>query len=271
MEIVIKETKELAEIQNLVSPIVQRAAEIIIQSETDLELAKNCINQDKQVRNRIVEYWEDEKKTALALHKKIVAKEKEMLTPIDEARKIYDQKIGLYMDEVERKAKEEAEKETERIRKEQEKVLAKINKTLEKLQNEQKGLQEQIDELNRMLTETQDETEIQIITSRIESLTAMLQKKVEKVEDIQTKIEETAMPETPQPEIELPKVAGMSTGKTLVPEVVNAMAVIKAVASGSVPTSIIKFDIVMMKRLINGGMMIPGTRVTTQRTIKTRS
>lgn len=270
MEIIIQETKELAEIQKLASPVVQRAHDLIVQNEHDLEIAKTCINEDKTIRNRIVEYWKHEKEQANKLHKAIVTKEKAMLTPIDEAREIYNQKINLYLDEQERLAKIEAEKETERLRKEQEKILTKVNKRLEKLQGEQQGIQAQIDELEKMRSETEDENEIQIISSRIEALSAMLQKKTENVEDLQNKVEEVSIPEAPVIETAKPNVAGLSAGKTLIPEVLNPMAVVKAVASGAVPISVIKFDLSMMKKLVNGGMQIPGTRITTQRTIKTR-
>jgi hypothetical protein len=57
----------------------------------------------------------------------------------------------------------------------------------------------------------------------------------------------------------------------LIPQVVNAMALIKAVAEGNVPPSVIDFNMSNIKKLVNAGMKLPGVTVTEQRNVSVRS
>ena len=89
--------------------------------DADYVGAANARKEIKDVVNKIKAYWQPKKDQAYQLHKSLVAAEKEMLKPLDDADKQIDARMGDYRREVERK-RQEAEREQRRI--EEEKRLA---------------------------------------------------------------------------------------------------------------------------------------------------
>lgn len=96
-------------------------AEIIVDDPASMEKASEMVLKLDDMKKKVVDYWKDSKQSAHEAWKKIVAKEKEMLDPIESAREILKRKINGYLTEKKRKEDEERRKlEEERRRKEDE-------------------------------------------------------------------------------------------------------------------------------------------------------
>ncbi|MFH2073753.1 MAG: hypothetical protein ABIJ57_00205, partial [Pseudomonadota bacterium] len=94
-----------------------------------------------------------------------------------------------------------------------------------------------------------------------------------KVEEKQAEVETVLTTPTPATVIEAPKVAGLSSRTELIPEVVNPLALIKAIADGRFPVGLIKekgWDYALLKKLVNSGMNIPGVSSQTARVMGVR-
>lgn len=124
--------EEINEIEKDVLAVVKNS-EIIVQDSISMEIASEIVLEFDSKRKRVVEYWADAKKRAHEAWKGIVAKEKEMLDPIDEARESLKKKINAYLTEQKRKEDEErrrleaerrAKEEEERVRLEAERKAA---------------------------------------------------------------------------------------------------------------------------------------------------
>jgi hypothetical protein len=100
-----------------VSGAVEAANRIIVKCLEDYEAAGNARKNIKYTLKQIAEYWEPKKDQAFKLHKSLVAAEKEMTAPLEQADKIIDSRMGEYRREQERIRQEE---ERERWRREEE-------------------------------------------------------------------------------------------------------------------------------------------------------
>ena len=270
MDIIVENQKQMQEIEKDVPLRIARANQVVIRTEDDVVLAKKFINEDKEQRNKIIEYWKPLKEKTRAAYEDVRLKEKALLEVIDNARKVFDQKIITFYDEQERIAREEAEKEAERLRKEKEKILAKVEKQIDSLSAKQASLQDQIAVLVKMLESAENEVEAEIIQAKIDILTAKSEGATEKIQEAQTKIDEVSIPEVPVTQTAAPQVGGVSAKTKLIPEVVSPMLLVRAVAEGKVPIGVVKaFDITLLARLVNSGMNnIPGIRCSQKRTVK---
>lgn len=105
---------------------------IIISTPANYEEAGRHIISLDALKKKITDYWSGPKKAAHEAHKSIVAKESEMLKPVEERRKLLTGKINVYLSEQERKRQaEQTRLDAERRAKEQaerDKLLAKAEK-----------------------------------------------------------------------------------------------------------------------------------------------
>lgn len=93
------------------------ASRTVVLCDEDYTSAANARKEIKDVSNKIKAYWTPKKDQAYQLHKSLVAAEKEMLKPLEDADKQIDARMGEYRREVERK-RQEAERERRRVEEE---------------------------------------------------------------------------------------------------------------------------------------------------------
>ncbi len=110
-------SKELAEVQELeqsVSPIINDAEQMFITNSNEYSSAARFLKEIKTTQKRISYYWEPLKKKAHEAWKIIVAKEKEMTTPLTQAeQEIKYKMITFTQEEEEKKRKEQARLQAE--------------------------------------------------------------------------------------------------------------------------------------------------------------
>lgn len=97
---------------------VQTAREFKVASQDDYEQGAKYLNGIKTRAKQIVEYWKPAKEAADKAHKQLVAKEKQMLKPLQEAEAIIKRTMLDYQRAVE-KARREAEAEARRRQEEE--------------------------------------------------------------------------------------------------------------------------------------------------------
>lgn len=103
------DTPEEKEIGKEASLIERRAMAIEVSSELGYEVACDYTKQVKSMQKKIKEYWEPLRVSAKKAYDEVVAKKKQMLTPVENAEKILKRKMGEYVMEQERKAREQEE------------------------------------------------------------------------------------------------------------------------------------------------------------------
>lgn len=100
-----------------VNGAVQAANNVTVKSDIDYSNAGNIRKELKYTLKQIKDYWEPKKDQAFQLHKSLVAAEKEMTQPLEQADKIIDTRMGEYRREQER-IRQEQERERRRIEEE---------------------------------------------------------------------------------------------------------------------------------------------------------
>jgi vacuolar-type H+-ATPase subunit I/STV1 len=93
------------------------AKSMTVLTNNDFVDAGNARKEIKQTMKNINAYWDPKTDQAFQLHKSLVAAKKEMITPLEQADKLIEQKMGEYRREIER---QRMEAERERLRLEEE-------------------------------------------------------------------------------------------------------------------------------------------------------
>lgn len=265
------EVLEIKTIESKIIPITEAVKMFVIDSQENLELANNQRKIIKALIKEVTDTFSPIKKKTHDAWKEAVAQEKRHLEPLEIADKKLSNGMGNYlMLEEKRKAEEEA-KRLEAIRKEQEKTLEKAAKKIENLLGKSTDIQAQIDSLKEALNQSVDDTEATALRSKLEIL---MVKKNKIEEGIQAKTQEVEQVKfTPPPIVpvhEKSKVSGMGFRTKKEGEVIDKMAVIKAVAQGMIPLDLLEVNQGVLNRLLNAGMTIYGVRVTEVPIVSTR-
>ncbi len=263
----------LSTLKEKVSPALQEAQALVIRSRDDYQHALECVKGVKVLIKQIEEHHKPIKKKLDEAKQTVLDQEKNLLNPLKSAEAVYKQKMGDYDDEEERKAKEAARKEQERLNRLSEKALERVNTKLDKLKEEGANIDKQLAELETMLQDPEiTDTEAAAVTAKINSLMVSKGQAESGIQEEIEKVEELAAPAPTTVAYQQPKTEGMSSSKTLEVEVVNPMALIKAVAGGTIPIGAVKaFDLVLLKKLANAGLAIPGVKATPKREIRVRT
>lgn len=262
---------DVIKFEDKVSPTMELARVLTVENDEQLGQANEHVKGIKALKKEIESTFDPMKKKAHETWKSIVAKEKEFMGPLDMAEGIIKGKMSGYLDILEKERQKEQERVAELARKERERLLNKVNKKLELLSQKSFSLQEQVTALETDLEDPEvTETEAEYIRVKIHTLKACIENNNSALLDQQVKIEDTYVPEPVMPD-NTPKVAGMSQRKEKNVEVRNPMAVVKAVADNKVPISVLDFNMTILKKLSNAGMVIPGVLVSEKRIIGTRA
>lgn len=263
----------LTTLKEKVSPALQEAQALVIRSRDDYQAALECVKGVKVLIKQIEEHHKPIKKKLDEAKKTVLDQEKALLSPLQEAERLYKKKMGDYDDEEERRAQEAARKEQERLNKLAEKALEKVNAKLDRLKGQGANIDKQIAELETMLQDPDiTDTEAAAVEAKINSLTVSKQQTESGIQEAMEKVEDLAAPDPTTVDYAPPKTEGMSSSKTLEVEIVNPMSLIKAIAAGAIPIGAVKaFDLVLLKKLANAGLAIPGVKATPKREIRVRT
>ena len=140
------------QLQESGTAMIERAKTMVITSHDDYEEAGKALVEIKTRMKQVTDYWKEPKAQAASAHKTICNKEKEMLSPLNEAEKIIKNAMVLYQSAVE-KARREAEEEARRQKQaEAERLLAEAMKAEEKGDDQKvKACCDRLDEIKNQM------------------------------------------------------------------------------------------------------------------------
>lgn len=250
-------------------PVINKAHLAAIVSEGDLRIAKEIADEVKNRQNKVNSVFDPIITAANKAHKEALAQKKKLMDPLVEAENHIKRLINDYLDYVESEQKKEAGRITEIARKEQETRLQKIQTEIDEMLSQSSSVEEKISKLLEAMAESTPD-KFELINNKLADLYSEQDKIAsniaQKREDVSPLILVQAMPAL----VSAPKVRGLSRRVNLDPHVVDPMQLIKAVATGNVPSTVIEFNMSNIKRLINGGMKLPGVAVNEKRTVSVR-
>ena len=263
------ETVAVATIEKEIQPFQTLAGQLMVDSPDTLTLAKGMVGQIKQLKEKIEGTFGPIIEKAFAAHKEAVAQKKRYLVPLDTAEGIIKGKMGGYLDELERQWRAEEARLTELAAKDREKRLAAIDKKIGALMGKESDIRDQLQVLTLALDASESEEEAHAIRTQINVLNAKLQTTTDRIQVQEQKVEEVMINEITTVNNK-PKVEGMSDRKDPVPEVVDPMELVRAIAEKQVPLSVIEWNMANIKKLIKAGVFIPGVKIEWKRNISVR-
>lgn len=254
------------------SPIVATAKALTVTSSQEVEAARDMIRQIKDRRKKIDDTFDEHIKAAHQAHKALVAKKKSFTDELDEAERVVKGSIGKYeleqlriREEQERKAREDAERERQKLLNAAKAKIDRITGSVDKIEIQITGLQQIVSD------PASSELEVEMASRQIEVLKLKLEGQQERAAQVQQEAEAAAfaaVPVTPAATASA-KVSGVSSKIVLIPTINDPLALIKAIADGKAPPTLIKeWDMTALKKLVNMGMKFEG--VTCHKDVDTR-
>lgn len=234
-------------------PVVNGALTLTVSTVAEKEIAVSEMNLVNGLIKKVKETFGPIKKKTDEAHKEVVAQEKRHLLPLETAILTIKQKIGTFDLEMKRRREEEERKALEEAQRAHEEQLAEAQKMIDEILAKTQDVDETIDLINMEL-KRDDLTEIerQKLESQLEISYAIKENNQEKVEEIHARASEPVfVPPTPRLVVPDTKTKGASTRFELVPQVVNKMALIKAVANGTVPDTVFDVNMGALKKYVN--------------------
>jgi len=104
------QTEQEALLEKEVSSVEKQAAAIVILTDEDLIKAKQFVAGIKSVTKRVEEFWKPILDSTYRAYKTVVDRKKSMIEPLSNAEKTAKKEIARYVQEQERKRREEAER-----------------------------------------------------------------------------------------------------------------------------------------------------------------
>lgn len=267
-------TEHSVEIQRLegeTSAITMLSKDMVIASQGDMEETTDRVRDIKALMKKVKATFDPMVETAYISHKTAVAGRNGHLEPLQAAERTIKGKMGAYQDECEKKRQEEEEAARQKALKEQERMLKAAKKRIEKLNAEGGDIREKMTRIEKEM-EDPEITDIQeaAFMAELEVLKAQEEGNAEKVaEKAAAAVAPTYTPPT-APSAPRPKVKGLSSSVKKVGTVTDPVALIKAVAAGTIPEKVIKFDLTAINKLLNAGIYLSGVTYENDRTMTVR-
>lgn len=263
--------QEIKELEGKALSITEYAGGLEVKSEEDMTVAHSHLKAIKGLEKEVKETFDPVCEATHKAWKASVAARNKHQEPLQAAEKVIKGKIGGYLDLCDKQREEEERAVRDKALKEQEKVLKAMKKKIDKLIEKGGDYQEQIARLEKEAEDPEiSDIEEAAIIAQIEVLKAQAEGNAEKVEAKKAEaVEPTYVPPV-APATPRPKVKGLSSSVKKVATVVNPTALIKAVADGSIPESVIDFDMRQINKLVNADMKLPGVTTKDERTMAVR-
>ena len=259
------------EIETQGNEIFKAAQNMVVNTVEDKKAAASFIKAAIRTRKKKVEEEIGTKKSqAYKLWKGLSELINKLVNPLDQAEKIIKSKMNEFDDREEARLRKEAQEQAEREQKEREKKLNRIKVNIEKITARTDDIKTNIQDLTERLNDTDDADTAEMIRAEIEILEARLEGNKEKVAMKMEQADELNIPSYIAPPSLTPKATGVaSSKKTVVTEVYNPQALIKAIVEGKVQVDIRKivkkWDLTVLTNLYNAGIQLPGCKVETKR------
>jgi len=251
-------------------PVVTHAKSLTVSSDAELVIAKEVAQTIKAFQKEVDSTFDPIIERAHVTHKEALAQKKKHMDPLAEAEKRIKQLIGDYLTLVENERKKEAARLAGIARKERETELQKIQGEIDGKLAQYSGIEEKIGALQEALADA-DHDKFTLVNAKLAALYAKQEKLTSEAGETQESVNVLNLIPSLVINVQAPKVKGLSSKVNLIPQVVNAMALIKAAAQGNVPPTVIDFNMSNIKKLVNAGMKLPGVAVTEQRNVSVRS
>lgn len=225
------------ELQQEAVQVSEQVNAVVVRDQETYSIAGNMILALDKLKKKITDYWAEPIDTAFKAHKALTAKRAEMLNPIEDRGKALNRKMGEYATEQDRIRREEQRKIDEARRKKEDDERRKLEERARKA--EEAG-------------------------------------KEAKAEELREKAEAVYIPPTVVvPEVE--KTTRTDSGtisqvKDIDIEIYNPLSVMKSIAAGELPLSIVTINEAKLKAHIKAFDLkaIPGVTVTPKITAKFR-
>jgi hypothetical protein len=246
-----------------VDPLVAQVKSMIVQNKDDVLTLKQIYSNANLAIAGIKEKCAPLCTATDRAHSEAVALRDAPIKILNEVKAIANQKIAGYeteqkrlRDEADRLAREEQQAERQKVMNAAQAKITRAMGTASKIEDQIASLQVVVD-----LSDSQTETEL--AQRQIEILRLKLENQQDKAAAIQKAAEQAAdaLPIASAVAINYERVKGVKV--TLIPEVTDKLALIKAVAEGRAPESIIDINLGMLKKLANMGIKFSeGVRLT---------
>jgi hypothetical protein len=254
--------------------VIFRASDMTIETQVDAEGGRDVIRTINGLVKEVEGVSKPIKQKIDAV-KKVVREweDSSYLLPLAKAKEMANNKVGKFLDdEAARKKAEEAKARAEEERK-RASAIAAADKKIAALMEKSGDLSAQIATLQSELANPElPGLDQERIGAQLQALQRKYNATQEKAEEVQAHVETVLS--TPSPSLVVnnaPKVAGLSSRAELIPEVINPLALIKAIADGRYPAGLVKeWDYTLLKKLVNGGMNIPGVSSQSRRVMGVR-
>lgn len=206
------------------------------------------------MKRQIAEQFRPRIQQAHALHKGLVADEKKFLEPVERAERVVRERIALYEQECERERR--ALEETARLER-------------ERLASEEAA---RVAALERQLVREAEERQL---TQAVAAEAAGDRETAARLLEAPPVVPVIAPRPVfvPPPAVAAPKAQGVSFRDDWSAEVVDLLALVKAVASGHQPLALLQANVPalnQMAKALKGSMAVPGIRVTSRRITSVR-
>jgi bisphosphoglycerate-dependent phosphoglycerate mutase len=261
-------------IERKILPQTATANSLAIQSTEDIERGRDAIRGIKALLKEIDDTFDPIIAKAHQVHKEAVSQKKRHVEPLEKAKRVIEGKIADYTAMIGREAREAAAKQAEESLKARAKVIEAETRKLEKLCEKATGMQEELDIIEKeFLKPDLTETEEMVLSARRNNLIAKLNQTSDVIVEKQAVIDEKAtmvsVPERNEGLLNV-KVKGVVSREEKIPEVINPMALVKAVADGRCPITVIDWNMSAIKKLVNAGLVLPGVLITLKKSISIR-
>lgn len=201
---------------------------LVVDDEGSFEHAGEITLELSALEKKIEEYWDPEVKKAHELHKSLTTKRSEMLTPVQNNKKILKNKINAYLTEQENKRKaEEARLEEER--------LAAEKAERDRIQAE----------IERERAQKEAEIEAAKESGNVEEAEKIQAEAEEAIKEMEYQKENVSLP-SPVPTVSTPpkrmsfgSSGSASASKDITVTVTNKLELIKAIAEGKAPITLL--------------------------------
>ena len=253
-----------------ITPLVARANTIHITSEAELVSAKEVVQTIKAFLIEVNAAFDPQIESTHKAHQTALNQKKRYANPLITAEKRVKKLIADYLDYLDSEKKRKAQLAIEAAKKEQAERLQIMQNDIQQQLSLVVTIEEKIEALLVKLAGTADADRKTI--SLINTQLANLYREQDKIDEMAS---QSVKPTASMGEVILlpvmaspPKIKGVSTKMELIPEVTDAMALIKAVANRQIPLTVIEFNMQIIKKLGNAGMKIPGVTFSEERQVK---
>lgn len=263
---------EVQQIEQKTTDIVSQAGALVIANHEQEQAGVDFIKAIKVLRKEVDATFDESIGKAHEAHKSMIAAKKKHADPLDAAERLVKGKIVYFQDEQEKLRRLEQARLEEQARKEQQKRIDAAMKRVNGLLEKSTDINGQISALEaEQAKEDLNDEDRATIDHRLNLLRVKRDNLNQAVLDKTAEVER-AQYVAPVPTVAAPapKAQGASSRVVKKAVVQNLMQLIKAVAAGQVPPSVLDPNMSALDKMVNAGAIVPGVGFTEDRRLSVR-